>query len=207
MKLTCDDRFVRAAGIVDHIENGHCKVVSPEKLHAQRADLTTQFLQGKLAIEAVGTIPAIEAVRSDLQSRTESPHALDNDDGVVEGTFRPLQPEPRPETKGKARETSEQEEWPELGKAVAKLKVGSTHATSDEEKSIVMHKPSAQGVKFPLEARRIDRPLVPRIPIEDRCTFKDAAGNIIFDPHDPLADCSRFRNYDNKYKCYYPVCG
>ena len=207
MKLTYPNRFVRAAGIVDHIEKGHCKIISPEKLHVQRAEMTTQFLHGKMAIEAANTTRAIEAEETNSQRPATSPHMLDKDESDAEGNFRPLEPEPKAVTKGKAREVSNLDEWPELGKGVGKLTVGSTHPGSDDEKPLVVHKPSAQGAKFPLEARRIDNPNVPRIPIEDRCTFKDAAGNIIFDPHDPMADCSRFINYDNKYKCYVPVCG
>ena len=197
---------------MDHIEKGHCKAITPEKLHAQRAELTANFLHGRKAIEAASSLHAIRANEGEVMDEQGAPDVLMeqdlyNDEGDTASSFRPLEPEPRAETKGKARDVTNWEEWPELGKGIDKLKVEDSHSSSSDEKPKVFHKPSAQGVKFPLEARRIDNPRQAGIPVEERCTFKDAAGNIIFDPYDPTADCSQFKNYDNKYKCYVPVCG
>ena len=113
----------------------------------------------------------------------------------------------RTETHGNSREVSALEEWPALGQEPRLA--GREIRGQGSEVSRRVRKPAAAGAKFPPEARRVDNSWqqLLDVPFEDRCTFRNAAGEVIFDPHDPTSSCEQFKNYDAKYKCYVAVCG
>ena len=211
----CGKSFVRGAGIVDHVEKGLCQAITPYKLHLSRAEKTADFIAGKHRIPS-GPADADPIESEDEEPKTQRPkayqHILDDDKGQpAEGTFRSLAPEHavRTTTPSSSRGYANPKEWPVLGNEV--VLAGSATSTQGTEASRPVRKPIAAGAKFPPEARRVDRPnnlaSLLEIPLEERCTYKNASGEILFDPYDPTSNGARFKNYDGKYSCYVAMCG